>query len=73
MPDIFKVAIMKYKTINDRIWTEIASWLTFDILFLLSPVKNAKLLISFWITKFCSSLLKFWKKHIDFWAFMEKV
>ena len=34
--------------------------LTFDILLLLSPVKNAKLLISFWITKFCSSLLKFW-------------
>jgi hypothetical protein len=33
--------------------------LTFDILLLLSPVKNAKLLISFWITKFCSSLLKF--------------
>lgn len=35
---------------------------TFDILHLVSEMRKDMLFISFWTTKFCSSLLKFWKK-----------
>lgn len=36
---------------------------TLDIFDLLSPVRKERLLISFCTTKFCSSLLKFWRKN----------
>lgn len=35
---------------------------TLDILVLPSPVRKPRLLISFWITKFCSSRLKFYTR-----------
>lgn len=39
--------------------------LTFDIFVLLSPVRNARLLISCCTTKFCSSLLKFYEQRAE--------
>ncbi len=50
---------------NTSSWQLLYITLTFDIFILLSPVRNARLLISFCTTKFCSSLLKFYKQRAE--------
>lgn len=56
------LASLGSKCVWKDVWEVVNGAITFDILVLLSEVRNARLLISFCTTKFCSSLLKFCKQ-----------